>query len=1050
MATKTDIELKIVDSVDTSHTDEEVLADSASNPDAFYVGRGYLAKGGKKVIESIDKNGTYPNVTVGNATKATTATTADKAVKDGGGKNIAENYALISDTVGKLGVLNSPADRSATIPNALTNAWGIDNTMFSVIIYERANSSATWVEKWNYATASVVQKTLVERGEATSNLFISTRGYQVKVVVSTTASNYIKALSLNIKTKDDTYSGNVDYTAYYGSSSTVAYNGSLGTYGANWGASFLETYAQNVEYIFNANRANASIVIRGYRICTNEPTNPILIGKALKAYEADKATTADTATRANTAATAATAVNISDAPVLTATEDEQITVKVGNKTSNPLTVPYAQRADFATDLSGRVEATPEVFTYRPSAGDKSIKDDNAFIRRVKGNSVVWNQLVKNALDQSGNNGWWSRQGANNVELNGSSIKLTFVSGSSYQPQITQKANFVLSHKYFVSFEIKRSVSKTISCFLRESIDLYGNSVKYILNMPTDGQYQTIYTSTGGYPYVFICVTDQVNDVGDSVTVSDVQLIDLTQMFGAGNEPTTVEEFRALYPNSYYPYNTGELRNLVCSGIKTVGFNLFDEDVMTSWSGITKDNRGWYGNVSNFYRDSSNNRNKLWVNTMGYTGQICVYIKSTAVDARTRFRPQIHYIDGTTNSYDDSVVLSGEKTSAEGYIVSDENKVVDFVGFTYGGIGYVIVNNFCINLHHTGYRDGEYEPYKEVTHALPLSQITNGEPLRKAGSVYDEINETEYIRRVGVVDLGSLKWVNAANNIFACTEMPNMIVTTDAALRLDGLFCTKYAIDTILSIDATMSEKTMKRNNGWLYIKDTSFTDVASFKASLSGVLLHYELAEPIVKPIETPIDFNYYVEDFGTEEAILAENSAPFSADIIYQFNATDQVRNNTRNIQRLKKTAFTPSGTTAQYIRGDGSYADVSELASVIPINDGEGEGIDNEDGGQNLEFRLFPQYYAKSVYTADADMYKEVIIRVEAPDNTDFVAEYWLELEIGESIPQIRFENQDNVGTSFRFNGEIRTDAVNIWHLITTDGGKRYFGEIKSYLTE
>ena len=36
-----------------------------------------------------------------------------------------------------------------------------------------------------------------------------------------------------------------------------------------------------------------------------------------------------------------------------------------------------------------------------------------------------------------------------------------------------------------------------------------------------------------------------------------QIIDLTQMFGAGNEPTTVEEFRALFPKDYYPYNAGE-------------------------------------------------------------------------------------------------------------------------------------------------------------------------------------------------------------------------------------------------------------------------------------------------------------------------------------------------------------------------------------------------------------------------------------------------------------------------------------------------------------
>lgn len=38
----------------------------------------------------------------------------------------------------------------------------------------------------------------------------------------------------------------------------------------------------------------------------------------------------------------------------------------------------------------------------------------------------------------------------------------------------------------------------------------------------------------------------------------LQLFDLTVMFGAGNEPTTVEEFEAMFPNDYYQYNAGEI------------------------------------------------------------------------------------------------------------------------------------------------------------------------------------------------------------------------------------------------------------------------------------------------------------------------------------------------------------------------------------------------------------------------------------------------------------------------------------------------------------
>lgn len=44
-------------------------------------------------------------------------------------------------------------------------------------------------------------------------------------------------------------------------------------------------------------------------------------------------------------------------------------------------------------------------------------------------------------------------------------------------------------------------------------------------------------------------------------VSNILLCDLTLMFGAGNEPTTVAEFWSHFDRKYYPYNTGESQPL---------------------------------------------------------------------------------------------------------------------------------------------------------------------------------------------------------------------------------------------------------------------------------------------------------------------------------------------------------------------------------------------------------------------------------------------------------------------------------------------------------
>lgn len=46
----------------------------------------------------------------------------------------------------------------------------------------------------------------------------------------------------------------------------------------------------------------------------------------------------------------------------------------------------------------------------------------------------------------------------------------------------------------------------------------------------------------------------------------IQIFDLTQMFGAGNEPASVEEFEKIFPADYYPYNAGEI---VSAGVTEV-------------------------------------------------------------------------------------------------------------------------------------------------------------------------------------------------------------------------------------------------------------------------------------------------------------------------------------------------------------------------------------------------------------------------------------------------------------------------------------------------
>lgn len=735
-----------------------------------------------------------------------------------------------------------------------------------------------------------------------------------------------------------------------------------------------------------------------------------------KASQADTATTAINADNATKAASATTAEYATTAGVAESAEH-------ATTAESATHAGAATKADFATDLSGRVEATPEVFTYRPSAGEKSIKDDNAFIRRVKGNSIVWNQMISTPPVMPYANRCNLSISGNDINATVNSIEYSYV-GFYYSLYDYKHPKTVNGHTYFISGLFSCPKQATVSFGVGRS------SITQLVSANTLYSCNTIQKQTSDtVGAVFTCWIEDIQ-VDDTFKVQNWNVIDLTQMFGAGNEPTTVEEFRALYPDSYYPYNAGELRNLDCNGIKTVGFNQWDEQWKVGQISSTTGNVVVAGG-NKIKKIISKNYIPVLPNTSYFLTLPLPQDDSHGV----------YYYDGNKN-------YIGFQWSAR-----DVNQILFttpsnclFIKFDSWGTTYN--NNICINLHHTGWRDGDYEPYKEITHSLPLSQVTNGEPLRKAGSVYDEINESHYIKRVGVVDLGSLAWsINAASprlfwsnklddaTLFGYSGIPNLTCTIDV---LPFSQVNTGTENISISLHNTQKRVVVCAPNF-----ETTEAGITALKASLSGVLLHYELAEPIVTPIETPIDFNYYVEDFGTEEAILAEDSAPFSADIVYQFNATDQIRNNTRNIQKLQKSALIPKGTSAQYIRGDGSYGDRVELSlsQSPPINNGEFEITDEGD----RQFILTPNYYAKSQVTLDNTT--TIAVFVTAPENSHYLAEYWFEFAVDESLPNIEYYQPNNSGAVFRIDGDMMTYAVNILHLISSDGGNTFFGEIRSY---
>jgi hypothetical protein len=217
-----------------------------------------------------------------------------------------------------------------------------------------------------------------------------------------------------------------------------------------------------------------------------------------------------------------------------------------------------------------------------------------------------------------------------------------------------------------------------------------------------------------------------------------------------------------------------------------------------------------------------------------------------------------------------------------------------------------LDSCCVNLRHSGTFGNDTTYFRKVRE---LPEIANYFPdgMNSVGEVYDEINAENAVTRFGIVKLSDLSWgrtgtSEAGMDRWYSNSLKGLIKGTPTEDSIANVRCAKY--DTISGNATYLANKGISvATSGAIHIYDPDYAaaDVNTFVSALSDVYLCYELAEPIVTPITEPLQLDYDVADFGTERAISPEDSAPFRADIVYQFNAEGRIRDNGRNIDKLE-----------------------------------------------------------------------------------------------------------------------------------------------------
>lgn len=375
-------------------------------------------------------------------------------------------------------------------------------------------------------------------------------------------------------------------------------------------------------------------------------------------------------------------------------------------------------AGYAKSMLGTGASVPAELTRRTAGGTADIASGVASFKSIEGNTIVWNQLVASPIKTVTNTGF--------VSLGSISV--------------------IANHKYFFKNSCDR-VSTDGNTDFQVYIKLDNIAYAYYL----DNSMRIFSFNDNAQCEIILAA---YSGMTSSIT-STTTFIDLTQMFGAGNEPASVAEFEALFPNLYYPYNAGQLLSLTAQKFVTDGFNAFN--VATGKAEVI-------GGLT------------------PSAGQAGTYQITGAYTALS--------LDGETITPDTNGFFTPAKSGELSVTGGDDTT--------------------CVHLVWSGVRNGEFEPYWKSEKTLDLTTITgklNGQGesvtifpdgMRSAGTAHDElIRDTSGNIVQAVVKLGKRAYTSGdEDDATLVTDKTNTIypLTTPQTYVLDEPLDPNYRVD----------------------------------------------------------------------------------------------------------------------------------------------------------------------------------------------------------------------------------------------------------------
>ena len=382
----------------------------------------------------------------------------------------------------------------------------------------------------------------------------------------------------------------------------------------------------------------------------------------------------------------------------------------------------------------------------------------AQLLKVYGKSIVFRQLRRDSATTFTADGVTTSYDASTgkVCIHNDSRTSPYSSGSTqlYLTDATFPA--LVGHKIAILFSVQDSsigVTNPSGIYFGSTIMTLTNAM---LRLRIDATYDFVNAHPVGSDYYFY-----------------VNFIDLTDYFGAGNEPTTIAEVRKYFPADYYPYDPGSLQSNKTSLLQAERvpvINVWDEEWET----------GRYNNTTGAKEPANDRiRNANLIAVLPSTQ----YYKNALVSNVYYYDINKQFISyGNTN---DRIFT----TPANCYYIA---------WMTFSTYGNTYQNDICINISDPAI-NGQYFPHWRGSLALNLSTLTSGgvavfpDGMRGVGSIRDEAYGS-----TGVVRFGKRAYqAGDESDTSVLTDGTNTIYPLATPLT--------YTLDTPLPTDLTCEQ-----------------------------------------------------------------------------------------------------------------------------------------------------------------------------------------------------------------------------------------------------